>query len=108
MPKIKSIEFKGMQETYDLEVEHKDHQYFLSNGMLSSNSHAVAYAIDSYYAAWLHTYYETDWLATVLQSENNNPKALTKAISEIKAMDYDIAPPDINYSGYEWSWSEKR
>ena len=39
-----------------------------------NKSHAVAYAIGSYYAGWLHTYYETDWLATILQSENGNPK----------------------------------
>lgn len=73
-----------------------------------NKSHAVAYAIDSYYAAWLHTYHETDWLATILQSENNNPKNLSKAIAEIKQMGYDIAQPDINYSGLEWEWSPKR
>ena len=26
-----------------------------------NKSHAVAYAIDSYYAAWLHTHYEKEW-----------------------------------------------
>lgn len=108
MPKIKSIEFKEMQETYDLEVEHKDHQFFLSNGILSSNSHAIAYAIDSYYAAWLHTYYETDWLGTILESENNNPDDLAKAISEIKAMGYEVSTPDINESGDHWVWSNKK
>jgi DNA polymerase III subunit alpha len=73
-----------------------------------NKSHAVAYAIGSYYAAWLHTYYETDWLGTILESENNNPTALSKAISEIKAMGYDVGTPDINESGIYWSWSEQR
>ncbi len=50
MPRISSIEFTGKQQTYDLEVAHHDHQYYLSNGILQSNSHAVAYAIDSYSA----------------------------------------------------------
>lgn len=108
MPKIKSIEFKGMQETYDLTVEHDDHQYFLSNGILNSNSHAIAYAIGSYYAAWLHTYYETDWLGTILQTENNNPAKLSKAIAEIKEMGYEVATPDINESGTYWQWSERK
>ena len=48
-----------------------------------NKSHAVAYAIDSYYAAWLHTHYETEWLATILQSENGNPKGMSKALSLI-------------------------
>jgi DNA polymerase III subunit alpha len=73
-----------------------------------NKSHAIAYALDSYYAAWLHTYHEKTWLATILQSENSNPKNLSKAISEIKAMGYDIAQPDINYSGHEWEWSDDR
>ena len=73
-----------------------------------NKSHAVAYALDSYYAAWLHTYYETDWLGTILESENNNPTALAKAISEIKAMGYEVSTPDINESGLEWAWSEQK
>ncbi len=104
---IKSIEFVGKQQTYDLEVDHHDHQYFLSNGILQSNSHAVAYAIDSYYAAWLHTYYEKEWLATILQSENGNPKGIAKAISEIKTYGYKIAPVDINFSGIDWNFSDE-
>ena len=72
-----------------------------------NKSHAVAYAIDSYYAAWLHTYHEKLWLATILQSENSNPKAMVKAIGEIKQMGYKFAPADINYSGNEWIFSEE-
>ncbi len=73
-----------------------------------NKSHAVAYAIDSYYAAWLHTYHEKSWLATILQSENNNPKAMSKAISEIKQMGYNINSADINFSGDEWVFSDER
>ena len=70
-----------------------------------NKSHAVAYAIDSYYAAWLHTHYEKEWLATILQSENNSPKGLTKALSEIKSYGYDFVNADINFSGEEWVYS---
>ena len=70
-----------------------------------NKSHAVAYAIDSYYAAWLHTHYEKEWLATILQSENNNPANLTKTISEIKSYGFDFAQIDVNYSGEEWVFS---
>ena len=73
-----------------------------------NKSHAVAYAIGSYYAAWLHTHYETDWLSTILESENNNPKNLSKAISEIKAMGYEVSTHDVNESGLSWAWSENK
>ena len=107
MPHISSIEFTDKQQTFDLEVAHHDHQYYLNNGILQSNSHAIAYAIGSYYAAWLHTHYETEWLAAILQSENGSPKGMSKAISEIKSFGYEIAAIDINHSGLEWEYSEE-
>jgi len=72
-----------------------------------NKSHSVSYAIDSYYAAWFHTHYEKEWLATILQSETGKPDALAKAISEIKAIGYKFAQVDINYSGTEWLFSEE-
>jgi DNA polymerase-3 subunit alpha len=72
-----------------------------------NKSHAVAYAIDSYYAAWLHTHHEKEWLATILQSENNSPTGLTKAIGEIKSYGFDFANVDVNYSGEQWQYSEE-
>lgn len=72
-----------------------------------NKSHAIAYAIDSYYSAWLHTYYEKEWLATVLQSENNSPKGLAKTIGEVKSYGYNFIDSDINYSGEEWEYSKE-
>jgi len=104
--KILDIKYVGKHQTYDLEVDHPDHQFYLANGVLTSNSHAIAYAIDSYYGAWLMTHYETDWLATCLQSENDI-EGLAVLFSEIKGMGYEIAPPDVNYSSSTWTWSEE-
>ena len=72
-----------------------------------NKSHAVSYAIDSYYAAWLHTHHEKEWLATILQSENNSPTNLAKAIAEIKSYGFDFAQIDVNYSGEEWEFSSE-
>ena len=80
-------------------------EYFSVYGF--NKSHAIAYAIGSYYAAWLHTHHETDWLATILQSENGSPAAMSKAISEIKSYGYEIAPADINHSGDVWNYSDE-
>ena len=69
-------------------------------------SHAVSYAIDSYYGAWLSTYHPHEWLATVLQAYNNSPDELAKTINEIREMGYSFAKVDINYSGTQWIYSE--
>lgn len=103
---IVSVEFLGEDETYDLEVDHPSHVFY-ANDIVVSNSHSCSYAIDSYYAAWLHTHYETDWLATILQSENGSPDGLKKAITEIKSYGYRFQEADINYSGDVWQYSEE-
>lgn len=107
MAKVTSLEFVGFQSGHDLEIDHPDHQFYLANGVLTSNSHSVSYAIDSYYAAWLHTHFETDWLATILESATGNPDELAKTISEIKEIGYKFSPADINYSGLQWEYSEQ-
>lgn len=71
-----------------------------------NKSHSVAYAIDSYYNAWLFTYYPKEWLATYLQSEIMDPEALSKAISEVKQLGYDVLSADINVSQKEWAFSD--
>ncbi len=71
-----------------------------------NKSHAVAYAIDSYYAAWLHTHYETDWLSTILETEKTDPVKMAKAISEVKSYGYKFSQIDVNYSGDEWYYSK--
>lgn len=107
MTNIMSVEFIGEHETFDLEIDHPDHQYYTSDGILTSNSHAISYAIDSYYAAWLYTYYPHEWLSTVLQSETSSADGLTKTIAEIKSLGYKIARPDVNHSGMEWIYSDE-
>lgn len=103
--RVVSEKFIGVRQTYDLEVSHPDHQFFLANGLLTSNSHSVAYAIDSYYSAWLHTHHEKDWLCTVLQSAKD-PEELGIYIGEVKQQGYNFSQIDVNHSGIQWEYSE--
>jgi DNA polymerase III alpha subunit len=93
----------GEGQTYDLEVEHPDHQFYLANGVLTSNSHAVAYAVDSYYCAWLQTKYPDEWCCGYLQSVSNSTDKLERAIADVKSLGYTIKKIDINHSGYDWT-----
>lgn len=66
-------------------------------------SHAVAYAIDSYWCAWLLTHYEEQWLCAYLESMSNTPEQRAKAFSEVKALGYQIVPIDINQAALGWT-----
>jgi DNA polymerase III subunit alpha len=81
-------------------------EYFSGYGF--NKSHAVSYAIDSYYSAWLHTHYEKEWLATCLGAVDWNPKKLSKVMSEIKQLGYNILEVDINTSIDTWSYNEQK
>lgn len=91
-------------ETYDLEVDHTDHQFYLHNGWLTSNSHSNSYATLSYQCAWLLTYYQKAWIAAymeIMSKESDDQKE--EAINEIRNMGYEIGNVDINTSTRHWS-----
>jgi len=103
MSNIRSIKPIGRHRTYDLEVEHPDHQFYLANGMLTSNSHAVAYAIDSFWCAWLMTYHEEEWVCAYMESMSHTPDQRAKAFGEVKALGYQIVPIDVNHATTGWT-----
>jgi hypothetical protein len=102
MTNIASVVEVGEEETCDLEVDHPDHQFYLSNGVLTSNSHAVAYAIDSFWCAWLLTHHEEQWLCAYLEAMSTSPDKRAKAFGEARALGYTIVPIDVNHAGVGW------
>lgn len=104
MGNIKSIKFIGEEQTYDLGIDHKDHQFYLANGVLTSNSHAVLYSMISYHTAYLKAHYPIEFLLANLMSEvrSNNAKVakgnIEKIKQELRNREITILPPDINKS----------
>lgn len=109
MAKVDSYEFIGIEQTHDLEVDHPDHQFYLANGMLTSNSHAVAYAFDSFISAWLLTYYPSEWVASYIETMvKKGPTGRAKAIAEAKQLGFKIKKVDINIATDRWSILSKK
>ena len=75
--------------------------YFSGYGF--NKAHAVCYAIDSYYCAWLLTYYEEEWLCAYLEAMSGNDKKRAKAFAEVKALGYRVVPIDINHATKDWA-----
>jgi DNA polymerase III alpha subunit len=103
MPKIKSIEYIGKHQTFDLELDHPDHQFYLANGLLTSNSHGISYSYNSYACAWLFYYHPIEWAAAVLENESQGkPIEKQKAISLVKNFGFNVIMPDIQKSTDKW------
>lgn len=75
--------------------------YFAGYGF--NKAHAVAYAIDSYWCAWLLTHHEEQWLCAYLEAMSNTPDKRAKAFGEVKALGYQIVPIDVNHAKLGWS-----
>jgi DNA polymerase III alpha subunit len=104
MAKITSVEYIGERECYDLEVDHPDHQFYLSSGILTSNSHSIAYSINGYHTAYYKKYFPAAFMAAVLRSEvESNGAARDSNIriykKEAKRLGLSIVSPDLNKSG---------
>lgn len=99
LEEIISVEYVGEDETYDLEVDHKDHTFF-ANGISVSNSHAICYSILSYQCAYLFYHYPSEWISSFLDKEPEDKKEA--AISLAKSYGFTIKSLDINTSGIKW------
>lgn len=113
MGNIKSVTHIGEFQTYDLEVDHPDHQFYLSNGMLTSNSHAVLYSMVGFKTAYLKAHYPIEFLLANLMAEvkSNAPDAqgnINKIKKELKGHKVKILPPDINTSKLTYTISDNK
>ncbi|MBN85961.1 MAG: hypothetical protein CL885_00395 [Dehalococcoidia bacterium] len=75
--------------------------YFAGYGF--NKSHAVSYAVNSFWCAWLLTYHEQEWIQAYLEAVSGNPKKLSKALSEVKGLGYKIVKIDINMAEKHWT-----
>ena len=89
------MELKDANELYDDIMKFTAYSF--------NKSHAVSYAINSYYCAWMMTYYEEEWLCAYLESMEGNADKRAKAFSEVASLGYKIVPLDINEAQKSWT-----
>lgn len=97
--------FEGQAQTYDLELATEPHAFY-ANGFLTHNSHAVAYSKLSYVTAWLKYYYPSEFLAALLNNEDNTGN-ISKYLAECKRLGIRVMTPNVNLSDIEYSCKDK-
>lgn len=73
------------------------------SGYAFNFSHALSYAFDSYYCAWLMTYHEDEWLAAYMDNMSTSPERKAKAAGELAKINRRIAKLDVNEGGIGWT-----
>ncbi len=91
---ITNIEYCGIGEVYDIEMETPYHNFVVDSGIVTCNSHSTAYATTSYACAFLKHNYPLEWWAAILS--NADDKEINEVLCVyVKDM---LLPPDINLS----------
>lgn len=90
---IKSVKHLGKQQTYCLEMKSDNHNFLINEGIVSGNSHAVAYACVSYLCMWFKSHYPAEWASAVLSGADKDDFKILYP----KWKDF-IKKPDINRS----------
>ncbi|MCK4810437.1 MAG: DNA polymerase III subunit alpha [Candidatus Omnitrophica bacterium] len=70
--------------------------YFSGYGF--NKSHSTAYALISYRTAYLKANFGVEFMAALLTSERNNTDKVVEYVNEVKRMEIELFPPDINTS----------
>ncbi len=68
-----------------------------------NKSHAAAYAVVAYQTAWLKYYYPVEFMAALLNSFLGSSEKISQYVSECKAMNIEVLPPDINESNVKFT-----
>lgn len=105
--KIISITELGKKKVYDVEMAHPYHTFTTKEGVVSSNSHSIAYSLITYQCAYLKTYYPSEWMCAVMICDANNKDQMIKYLAECKRMGIEVLPPNINDSDLTFSLNEK-
>jgi hypothetical protein len=98
LQKIVSIEPDCIENVYDVEIDHPEHNFVTDKGIVTCNSHAIAYSRNGYNCIWLKVHYPIEfWSVTFSYAELKDYPYYINEIQE--SGEIEIRPVDINKSG---------
>jgi DNA polymerase III alpha subunit len=102
--KIISIKRVGKRKTLDLEVNHKDHNFY-AEGLVSSNSHSISYSILAAWTTYLKFKYPQEFFLALLKLSKYEPDShneINKISKELIHFDIQLLPPDLAKSALDF------
>lgn len=97
--KFKNHDLKFANEIYDQMAKFAEYGF--------NKSHSAAYALIVYQTAYLKANYPTDYMRAVLDSELEKMDRLVPYINSCKKMGIKILGPDINQSGFNFTYIDE-
>lgn len=108
LEKIISIECVGKENVYNISMGHPNHNYVVNYGIVTSNSpHALGYAYDSLYCAYLKSHYPIEYYSVVLNIYKNDEERTAKLTKELEYFGIKIKNPLFRYSKSEYFFDKE-
>ena len=96
--RIVAIENVGVQPTFDVEMDSDNHSW-VCNGVVTHNSHAIAYGLVAYWEAWLKLHYTPFFAAATLDAGSHSSLASIREQMEFaRSQGVQVVGPDITKS----------
>jgi len=95
--KVRRVSKVGIRPTKDIEVNSSEHLFY-ANGIATSNSHSVSYAINGYLSAFAKAHFPKVFFASYLRfaKDKIDPQMeIKELVQNALEMNIDIRPPDI-------------
>lgn len=102
---IVKIEKTGVKQTYDIEVDSKDHLFLANGGIVTSNSHAISYAHTSYQTAYAKAHFPVEFYLAHLNSAKDKAKTqleIGRLHEDMKKNGVYLEVPDVRSKNSEF------
>ncbi|MDA9678999.1 DNA polymerase III subunit alpha [bacterium] len=90
----KSINIKDSEKLFSLIEKFANYGF--------NKSHAAAYAVITFYTAYLKAHFPLEFYCQLLNNSSNDTDKIFSIMNEISLMKIEILPPDINSSHYKF------
>lgn len=103
--KIRSIKPLGRQRTLDLEVAHKDHNFY-AEGVVVSNSHSACYSIIVAWTLYLKANYPIQFywaLLRMAKNEADGHTVIAQIEKEMRSRGFALLPPHLVKSSIDFT-----
>nr|MBA3820176.1 hypothetical protein [Deltaproteobacteria bacterium] len=96
---IASIEPRGIQETYDLEID--GNHNFLANDFVVHNSHAASFALIAYATCWMRKHYLAEFTCSLLNAQPMGFYSPATIVGDAQRHELEIRPIDVTHSAWD-------
>jgi len=73
-----------------------------------NKSHAACYAFIAYQTAYLKAYYQTEFLTSLMVSDEENMERISLEVDEAKAKNIEILPPSVQESRKHFTYIDDK